>query len=220
MSLGSLDSLSSAGDQQFLVLLVSFGMLLDVALLGRLGTPALDGELVAGPVRGPSLLESGHSTHEGPGLCRASTSRASLTAVGSAYPPVGVGAERRPPPPSLHRISPTLAFAVLGQARADGHLHPEDESRRSVPTADAFRRRHRRIPSGSGSCLLPLLLGAENVMSDLPFTALPLAGHTRPRSPSPTRASDEGTACGGSTEGQRGLLLVDEPAAGPHRRSR
>ncbi len=100
MSLGSLDSLSSAGDQQFLVLLVSFGMLLDVALLGRLGTPALVGDLVAGPVRGPSLLESGHSTHEGPGLCRASTSRASLTAVGSAYPPVGVGAERRPPPPS------------------------------------------------------------------------------------------------------------------------
>ncbi len=29
----------------------------------------------------------------------------------------------------LHRIRPTLAFAVLGQARADGRLRPEDESR-------------------------------------------------------------------------------------------
>jgi hypothetical protein len=34
--------------------------------------------------------------------------------------------------PRLSRIPPTLAFAVIGQARADGRIAPEDESRTLV----------------------------------------------------------------------------------------
>src|SRR5262249_46338233 len=31
-------------------------------------------------------------------------------------------------PPEMYRVSPTMVFAVIGQARADGKISPEDES--------------------------------------------------------------------------------------------
>ena len=48
----------------------------------------------------------------------------------------------RKDPAALHRTSPTLVFATLGQARADGVLTPEDEGRlvANILTTWAIRR--------------------------------------------------------------------------------